>query len=679
MLSTSEVNSLVFRHLTSRETPALTHPTNRNFNGEDWKNLIDTIGVSNLDNRDVALIRTALLIGYQNEVIRAAYTDDLFVGFTSKQIAILAVTHANRTFLLAREKAREAFDKAVASERPMDLATASQVMIQPADGLASITVDNLNTAVIDTLPHWFALAGSPQEGTRKSGENLGGVAQHAGAVLSLEHAFRDVWQEMLWAPWRIGERSEGGWVMVSENPDWQTNWLIWSLRDQNLHLQNAILNRQLERLLPSGKTTTGLAQTVVGIDFKVEPPILTVGAPSESQVTAHKMAFDALEDTYTQIFSGQEVAGTGVTITLLSRAVLAIQDLVEIALPEQYNPADPDWSEMERLACSLPRETVVEAVTRSLEIEDELAASCIEFLTSDPATQLSEMFRIGVWHRPLIATPDHTNLLVVAGALVWGSAIRRTERWLQTKNGDDLSKTPNGLLHEAHVRATIADALSRNTIIDKVDCATNHLPKGRAEEEVDLVVRIGNIVLVCEVKCFLTPGEANENYNYVRKLEKASRQARRKATWLERNQTLAHSLVGGSGQLTMLPLIIVNQSAGIGLVFGDCQVTDVHFLKIVLAGGKYNYASKFEGNTSPVFFDVSLYSSLAEAEAVLPKMFTNNLGLRRYHEAIRFTKRQIPLTDDEGQLTMPCPVIDEEAYRASYLIVPENDKHDNAQ
>ncbi|MBW4331376.1 hypothetical protein KY084_10885 [Stakelama sp. CBK3Z-3] len=666
MLRTSDLDSTIFRHLTGKAKPALIHPTNTAFDPAGWKAVVDAIGDEPLSPRDMLLMQVAMLIGVQNAILRHRYTSKLFAGFAPDQVLTLALANANRGYLVIKFKADVAAAAAfeAAGGRPLDFGAISQLLIEPAPGQSPATADDLNNSFVDTLPHWFALARDITEGSRAPGEDLGGIAQRAGACLSLEHAFRSIWQEALWEPWRFGQGADG-YVMVPDDTDWMAGWRVWDLREQSLHLQGAMLNRQLEKRIPNAYLTRSLARTVTAIDLDAVPPTLTVAAPSEQQAAAHRMSIDAVSDAYTFVFADQVVGAPGVTVALLSEAVLVLQDLAVAALPEEYDPVAPDWTIMERLACKLPRATLIEALRDTLGIGLALAEACIAFLTVDPAADLGELFRIGLWHKPLVAMADGEHVLIAAGALIWGSPIRRTERWLQATGGDDLSKTPNGLIYEAQVRTLAEQALRENTLFASTDWCVSHLPKGKAKEEVDLLVRIGNRVLVGEIKCFLGPSEPSECYNYVRKLEKAADQARRKSDWLATQPALLDALLGGSGALEIVPLVIVNQSNGVGLVLDGCQVTDAHFLQIVLGDGDYHRGAKFE-NDEPIEFNVeTLYATVKEAEERLTRIFAEHLGVQRYRDAVRWTTNVIPLGDGSGSLQIAYPIVDETAYYAA--------------
>ncbi|QXQ07427.1 hypothetical protein KX816_05215 [Sphingosinicellaceae bacterium] len=657
------MDSILFRHLTGRAKPALAHPTSRAFEPDAWVSMVDAAGEAAVSSRDLQLLGTALLVGGQRQVLSQIYTQDLFVGHSSDEVVTLALADANRSFLIIKSKAEAATADAQASGRPLDLGAISQILIEPAPGLAPATADDLNTSVINTLPHWFAAATADRVASVAPSRELAAHAHRAGMILSLERAFRDVWQQALWQGWRLDE-VEGGYAMTPSDPDWQAGWRVWDLREQSLHLQGAMLNHQIERALPGALREPALPLTVVAVEWADGEAFPVTGAPDERRTIGHRLSLDAIDDAYTRVFADQQVGGPGVTPALLSRVIEILQDLAQELLPNDPDPDRPDWSTMERAACSIKRATVVAATATCLEIDTETADACITALTTDPVADIAELFRIGLWHKPLVAVSGGERLLFAVGALVWGSPIRRTERWLQGKGRVDLSKTANGEIYEASVRALVRGALEGNPVLEPSAWAVAYLPGRKSDEQIDLLIRIDDVVLVCEIKCLLAPSEPGECYNYVRKLEMASVQAMRKAEWLRIEQTLAHELLADMRELRMVPLIVVNQSNGVGMEVGGCHVIDAHFLRIFLGDGEYHAGARFEPG-GPINFDTrKLYGSAAEAAACLPEVFAQHLGVARYRAAIRWTTSVIPLAGEAGELTMTYPVVDEPTYHA---------------
>ena len=146
MPRTADLDSILFRHLTNKAKPALTHPTNSSFDRSAWRAVVTAAGAENLVERDLTLIQTAVLIGEQNAVLRQNYTSQLFAGFTPDQVAILAIANANRGFLLVKTKALAAVDRAgeeaVRDGRRLELGAIGQIMIQTAEELSPATTDD---------------------------------------------------------------------------------------------------------------------------------------------------------------------------------------------------------------------------------------------------------------------------------------------------------------------------------------------------------------------------------------------------------------------------------------------------------------------------------------------------------------------------------------------------------
>ena len=121
-----------------------------------------------------------------------------------------------------------------------------------------------------------------------------------------------------------------------------------------------------------------------------------------------------------------------------------------------------------------------------------------------------------------------------AGQIAVGSAIRRVESWLsKAGQSDHLSDSRRGLRYEAWVRGELQAEISKNKLLTEARCAKGPIARvGQDGEQIDLIIALGNILIVGEVKCFLYPIEASEHYDYLRKLREAGVQATRKAKWL---------------------------------------------------------------------------------------------------------------------------------------------------
>ncbi|MGV7120302.1 hypothetical protein [Sphingopyxis sp. 550A] len=663
MLSTLLLDCVLFRRLTGRLQPKLVHPTARAFRFEEWQRIAADDA---LDTRDLTIARVARLIGANLGVLRTNYLAPLFEGVARETIINLAVADANRAWVILRRQHNEAVATAMASGRPGYYSSLGEIGVATAGGGPEIPIDQANNNLIDTLPHWFGIAAEapPEPGTPTL--PLDQIALRAQLMLNLEHSYRHIWQEVLWEPWHLVE-TEDRLHLVALFPEDMGRWQAWEHRDKALAAQYSLVARNLERHL--GLAVTRLPRTVVGAD---ETGALRLGTPTAEQAELHRSMLEVVEDSYLGLFFDQQIGPVpGLTPRLLESAICILQDALHVLLPDDLDPATfaSDYHEM--LRCALDRDAVLRLLIDALAINPALADAVLGVLAVDPIGALKQLFVTGLWHRPLIATADG-KLMPVAGALMWGSPLRRTERWLQDAGGPDLSTTSFGLRFEADYRDRLATALSANDILAP-ESGLSSIAAGEAGEEIDLLVRVGSTCIVGEIKCLVCPSEPNDRFDYLRKLEDACKQAQRKARWIERHPEEAVKRIGvATTAMRIVPLVLVNQSNGIEWAFDDCLVTDTRFLELFLAGGEFSSgAALFNENSgqTPVYVPRRLYRDAREAEAMLPAIFAAIPGMDPFRDAVRWVDMPVP-SMGERRLFMQFPMMDVEAYEAN-MAIPE--------
>lgn len=658
MLTTDQTDSPIFRRLTNRLRPKLTHPTARAFDIAEWREVTRN---DVLSRRDETLARTAGLIGLQMKVLREQYLATIFGSLSRAAIIDLSVADANRAWTIIRWKVHEAIRDAAARGSAGYYSAMGEVGIPIGHEGALVSPEDANNASVDSLPHWFAAAVEAAEEEGPDPPRLDVTAVKAQLAFNLEHAYRDVWQEVLWEHWTFAEDDEN--VELSpDRPEDMGRWRAWDWREQSLAMQGPIMSRNIERGSPDLAIPLALTAAIDENSAVVAIP------PTADQSAGHRSAFEILERSYLSIFLDQEVGGVaGMTPRLLEGVVSVLQDLAELRLPADTDPATYDEQDIERLRCATSRVELRAVLAAALHVPEQLADKCLAFLTSDPFGDLSPLFTTGLWHRPLVSSRDGATLMLVAGALVWGSPLRRAERWLQAGSSADLTATPNGILFEADYRERLDLAIRENPILAAASSGVRSIAAGQALEEIDLLFRVGSTVVVGEVKCLLAPSEPIERFDYVRKLKDACGQARRKADWLRDNPDEAARRVGqGAGPARYVPLVVVNQSTGVEWRYHDCLVTDARFLELFLSAGSFNSAAALFGEegTEPVLFTRELYASAEEAEAVIPGIFGRIPGMDPFRDAIAWGETAIPLCDGRV-LRMGHPMQDVEAYIAA--------------
>ena len=93
-------------------------------------------------------------------------------------------------------------------------------------------------------------------------------------------------------------------------------------------------------------------------------------------------------------------------------------------------------------------------------------------------------------------------------------------------------------------------------------------------------------------------------YRHLAKLEEAASQVKRKATWLSKNLNLADKALGTDGaEVEVIPLVILNQRIGSGLVIDDVVITDVFLLELFAGDGSYSSGAAMTKEKKAVTFE----------------------------------------------------------------------------
>ena len=233
--------------------------------------------------------------------------------------------------------------------------------------------------------------------------------------------------------------------------------------------------------------------------------------------------------------------------------------------------------------------------------------------------------RDALWSRPLVRTGDGTFAFVVT-AITSPNVRWLLETWLRN-GGGDLEARGSWFEQQVHqeVRSGLDGGLLQDVWVSEGPVVVRGIStsSGNPErEEVDLIVRIGRTVLVCEVKCSLVPmDDVVAEMNYLKALENGAVQAVRKAEFLMVNREAASMLAGVEGRyeadsLRYLPVLITNVAVGVGRVVAGVPVTTASLLRqYVQFGYHLRSVSQRPDGTYEGGERHSFYENAAEAES----------------------------------------------------------------
>jgi len=126
--------------------------------------------------------------------------------------------------------------------------------------------------------------------------------------------------------------------------------------------------------------------------------------------------------------------------------------------------------------------------------------------------------------------------------LVTPSITRVVEHWLVALNIDLQDKGP---VYESTIVSLLNESVASNPYITDYDKGVSkRLKLKEGEEEIDLLIRIGNVILIGEVKSIVTTDSPISQYRTVNTLKKASLQVKRKLKFVIDNLESVFDILG---------------------------------------------------------------------------------------------------------------------------------------
>jgi hypothetical protein len=585
-------DSELFRRVTGRQQPSLPHPTSLNFDPRQWIDALAQLNDRNQRDRD--LTEAAVWFGLQIVSLRQMFAP-LLEGLSSSIAVQMLVGQGNRDYRVLINKIGGKLRHLSNDEIP-HLEAITEVLIRVGNTGQQQTPDAIMEGIVDTLPHWFFHAWQlPRDGVPPADREIASIAGKTMAMMSLERAYRSLWQRALWEGWRLefsGEKIR--FTPVDPNSD--TRWTVWSLRQQSLAVQRPFFHEAVvRRHTGDDELDRVLERSVVSIESRPgqkKIPVIQPLSISSPRQRVHIGKWSALEQSYLEPLLHIPLIRPGksqITPALLFKAWCVLCDLVEVLIHSLPKPVLSSAESMRQHSLPIRRDYLITALSRSLGSSAEIASEIVNFLTIDP-TDLKWLFNRGFWSTPLIASRSGSIIYLVAPALLMGNLVRCVEQWLE-RGGATQNLESKGGHFERLVRVSLQAAIRDNPLCKNIQCPISGLPKASDGEEIDALVAVRAAVLVIEAKCFISPAEPIDRYTLMNKLMDACAQAKRKSEWLEGRRDMLERLFNWSAdeasKAKLIPTVVINQSFGTGFVSSGVPVTDLHYLSLIFSGPRY--------------------------------------------------------------------------------------------
>jgi hypothetical protein len=642
----------LFRQLVKYRT--LKHPTAAAFDPKDW--LRAFVALPDPETRDLDLMHAAIYLGGALAELRAGLPAILSEPFTREGGTLLLVAMANEQFLVLMRKSIQSGQRRARAGGMANLEQLAQQLIASPTG-QSMSGDDHVTHLIDALPHWLHhLRQLPADKPSKPIARPFEAARDALMAASIERGLRDLWHQTLWEGRQIVTKAEARHFLAHDTV-LDERWLVWGLREQAIKAWEAITD--MGAVTAAGRDAPPVipvqARTVVSVErLPGRKPRIVIGRANgrAPRQRGHVSERDMLQRLYTGIFLDQPLPATGalhLTCRELCRAWWLFKDLGEVLIQEIGSRAISDAASMRMAACTWSLETIETVLIDALGIDANRAKAILRFFVLDPPST-SALFDQSLWWTPLVPAA-HGRAHLLLAPLFLGDPVRLVEHWLELGGISDQRKVKGrGLPFEAHVRTKLGERIVSNRLIKDGTVLPHGLKRRGESQEIDLLIRIGNTVLVAEVKCYLSPVEPSDRHNYLLALEEAADQAHRKLAWVDANRANTLATLGlddaRAGKAVLMPVVVLNRGIGIGLLIDGVPVVDLHYLALLLGSSTYQAETGFTagGMAGAVF---TFYRSQKDLEARLRDLLADPPPLRRYSGAIGWQTEPFPSLDEK--------------------------------
>lgn len=253
-------------------------------------------------------------------------------------------------------------------------------------------------------------------------------------------------------------------------------------------------------------------------------------------------------------------------------------------------------------------------------IEQELSRSVgINRVQAKQALQLftfSGTPREDMWFKPFIPV-NNNQLTAITITLEFPNLLRSIDYWM--KEGDILLND-RGAAFEAYVREeAIAESKLDNVQVHPINFEGKF---GEEFEQIDLIIRLGNTLVIGEAKCSVYPVTPLDYFNYFATLQGATEQAMRKAQFVQKYLSEVIRALNWAPlrdeDAQVIPLVVSNNTLGTGMSFNNVPIVDLLILNRYFREGKIErHVLVNRDGSKRVGHEVVFYNNSAEAEVNL--------------------------------------------------------------
>jgi DNA-binding PadR family transcriptional regulator len=622
-------------------------PLRTEFKLAKWQRLFEQKGE---DDEDRNVYEAGRLIFEKANHIRSSLkvTFSKELRATTKVRAFLAI--ANYNFVMLNARARSAMQ--AAAEKQMEERPGVPIMMHEVAGLKLKTdegaefgpeemvqsmVDGIQVPLKRILERNPDLSGNAEFGKLNGKDLLGDFAR--GNLYSFVEA---LWDDCLWIGY-VASQEQRRVTFRLPKPEWQIRAVVSRVRMGSLAREFAVHSMNIQRrpFLQAMVQDVGLADvtSVAKVGSRQVLRLAPIDLASREGGWLLAMRGYASEPYYTELLDESQPKLKGATMNqllstwaIVSKSAHLLREEVEAR--EVKNPDDSN-SWLPGFAPVLQRKALEEAVAAACATTFEQTRALVDFLVFRGAADQE------LWAQPLVAV-SKDNVVPMFATTTSPNLHRLVDVWMWQLG---VQMDIRGPAFEAYIRGHLQNDLATSPLLSKVSAChgqgVNFTPSGERTEQIDLVMVIGNQVLIGEAKCFLEPTEPRQIARHRDKVLDAAAQVKRKAVAVSSHKAEFKARAKQVGlevpdEFDVIPLVVLNSAFHVGVPVDDVPIVDEYILGVYFRGEFNELASHSEEEGLNTVRKRVLYTSAEEGVRALrdfllspPQMLPLLKGIRR--------------------------------------------------
>ncbi|GGX35241.1 hypothetical protein [Undibacterium squillarum] len=261
---------------------------------------------------------------------------------------------------------------------------------------------------------------------------------------------------------------------------------------------------------------------------------------------------------------------------------------------------------------------ISKAIEKASKIKLNKVKKIIDFLTYKNSNQ-------DIWCHPIIFL-EKEKFCILTSAFQAPNPNRVIEHWLVKL---DTNLAEKGYIYEGNIINSINYFLNENEFLSDYDHAISKRIKikNKLEEEIDLIFRIGSLIIIGEAKCIISTNSPQSFYRAQQILRKAASQINRKKQFFQENIIEIFKNLGWDYNpkfnYKVISLVLNSNGMHAGFPINGTPICDERILTALIRKNTYPIISKFKKNHRIDLAWIKLYSSQEELIEIFQKYLEN--------------------------------------------------------